>query len=120
MSEAIDINTTLQIANGPTVALTDALSPDAFAKGGCTIKNGGTAEVALHPVTAEDPTLLAVYSSAYDPQITYAIDGGASGVLDHPLVLIGGSAVKLLFTGSQTLKVTNGTKADVELQWLLA
>ena len=99
-------NLSVEVADGPKVALGEALSVEAFDKVEAKIPAAG-ATVDLQP--GDHVRFLLITSSLYSDHLLYEVEGGgASGVkLDAPQLLVGAGALGLLDQSPKKLVFTN-------------
>jgi hypothetical protein len=112
MSEQITYSFKVQVKNGPSITVTDALDLDAYDKIEATIPKGGTAtDIEVQPGSGAE--FLLVTATSYE-KITYKVDSVAKVIkLDGPHILIGEGAVSLLGNTQKKLTFTNAsTTAD--------
>lgn len=110
----ISYGVSVQIPNGPQIALTGTKAAEAYDKLELALDpgGGGAAEVAIEiqPAAAAAVSLLLVKSSLYGAEITYKVSDGAADspevAFDAPLLLLGGS-VALCGVAPKRLKIKN-------------
>ena len=105
-----------QVPGGPTLALTSAITAEAYDKIEVVVDPGDTdKEVDIQPGTAAQIRLLVIKSSLYGDEITYAASNGTKDsavvTLDGPQVFIGPGVIGLFAVDPKTLKFSN-TNAD--------
>lgn len=84
----------VDVADGPSIALGEALSVEAFDKIEAKVLAAGVT-VDLQP--GDHVRFLLITSNVYSDKITYEVEGGAKGVkLDAPQLFVGAGAVGLL------------------------
>jgi hypothetical protein len=124
MAVKITWSLNLQVAGGPKITGTDTLEVDAYDTIEVTVpkKTGtdGTAIVEVQPLAADKVKLLIIQSSVYK-DMTYAVDGGATGVkLDAQQLFIGAGAIGLLGTGGpKKITFTNASTTTEALVQIL-
>jgi len=122
MAETINWAVHVDVSAGPTLSASGASTLQAYDKIGITLEAGAAdVDVELQPGDdAGQVLLLVITASAYDEDLTYSPDAGATEIpLDAPLALIGAGAVSLLAATPQELQFDNGTEAAVEVQILV-
>jgi hypothetical protein len=108
----------VQVPNGPQMALTGTQAAEAYDKIELTVDPGGGAapevNIQIQPGLAAAVTLVLVKSSVYGADITYRLSDGATDsppvALDAPLLLLG-SAVALCGVAPKALKIKNAFPA---------
>lgn len=106
----IKLTAGIVVANGPSMAISQDLTLDAYDKIDITVASGGTKDVALQPGPAGRVQLLFISSSLYSDKLTYKINGGANSfALDQPLLLAGHGAVTLFTDPPTKLTFANAT-----------
>lgn len=125
MSQAIAWKFSVQISGGPSLAIADSLSMEAYEKTRVTIESGAADRVVN---LAADAALLVVSASAYtdaDPahKITFKLNDAGSAIdLANALVLVGKAAVDQ-FTGGadlESLSFSSDLDSDVVVDILTA
>lgn len=119
MSKKISYAFKVQVAGGPAIGGSGSIEVDAIDE----------LQVSL-PATDPDTTMsvlvqpgngaqvMVITSTAYE-DITYAVDGGGSHILDGPHVLFGEGAVSLLGATQNTFAFTNSGPADATISILV-
>ncbi|SRR6267142_175507 len=121
----ISASASFQVPGGPTLTLTSAIAVEAYDKIEIVLNPGETdKEVEIQPGAAALLRLLAIKSSLYGDEITYAASDGSDDsdpvTLDAPQVFIGPGAVGLFGVDPKTLKFSNtntdqAKKAQIEI-----
>jgi hypothetical protein len=123
MPETIVLTVGAEVASGPTVKESRALTVDAYDKISVTVPDGTTnLEVLLQPGGTGSVRLLIVKSSQYGDALKYTVNTGATDhVLDQPHVLIGTGAVGLFGAEPTKLVFDNalGPGKDAQIQVLV-
>ncbi|MEU9167420.1 hypothetical protein AB0D34_06430 [Streptomyces sp. NPDC048420] len=121
MPEIIRWSFSVNVAQGPSVSASDSVRVDAYDRLSIPLPAGAKdVEVELQPAkTAKQVSLLVVRASTPAADVTLTADGGTPHPLDGPFVLIGSGAVQLLADALQTLRLSNGTAADVTVDILV-
>jgi len=108
----------VQVPNGPQMALTGTQAAEAYDKVELTIEPGGGSasevSIEIQPAAAAAVKLVLIKSSIYGADITYKLSDGttdsAAVALDAPLLLLG-SAVALCGVAPKILKIKNAFPA---------
>lgn len=115
----IDIDYTLSVRaeGGPYMQKTGTNEVQAMTVIKTTVpKNSGTSSVAIQPITINGASFITMYSDNYT-SLTYTVDGGASHVLNAPMMLIGSGAVAFLGATQYVLLFTNaGAVSDANVE----
>ena len=114
----ITFGVSVQVPNGPQMALTGTQAAEAYDKVELTLEpgGGGASEVSIEmqPAAVAAVKLVLIKSSIYGADITYKLSDGttdsAAVALDAPLLLLG-SAVALCGVAPKILKIKNAFPA---------
>lgn len=123
MPETINWSFVVEALQGPRISGSGVLEVDAYDKLSVVLAAGDTeVDVQVQPAEAEGKVhLLVIRASAYDADITFSADAGATDFPLHgPVLLIGTGAVRLLSSAPQTLRFSNRTGADVTTDIMVA
>ena len=125
MAEKIEIAWTMgvQVKGGPRIALSDAISVDAYDMIEVEIATDDVArEVQIQPASAAQVQLLMVRSDRYGEALTYKLGSAEDSPefkLDAPHLLIGKGAVAMLGATPEALFFTNGLDETASIQILV-
>jgi hypothetical protein len=124
MPETIVLTVGAEVASGPKIKESRALTVDAYDKISVTVPDG-TSDMAveLQPGGTGSVRLLLVKSSQYGEALKYTVNAGTTDhVLDEPHVLIGTGAVGLFGSEPTKLVFDNalGAGKDAQVQILVA
>src|SRR4249920_1901879 len=108
----------VQVPNGPQMALTGTQAAEAYDKIELTIEPGGTGApevtIEIQPAAAAAVVLMLIKSSIYGADLTYKLSDGttdsAAVALDSPLFLLG-SGIALCGVAPKVLKIKNAFAA---------
>jgi hypothetical protein len=124
MPETIVLTVGAEVASGPTIKESRALTVDAYDKISVTVPDGASdMEVEIQPGGAGSVRLLIVKSTQYGDELKYTVNTGTTEhVLDEPHVLIGAGAVGLFGSEPTKLVFENalGAGKDAQIQVLVA
>lgn len=124
MPETIVLTVGAEVASGPKMKESRALTVDAYDKISITVPDGANdMEVELQPGGTGSVRLLLVKSSQYGDELKYKVNTGSTEhVLDQPHVLIGTGAVGLFGSEPTKLVFDNalGAGKDAQIQILVA
>jgi hypothetical protein len=124
MPETIVLTVGAEVASGPKMKESRALTVDAYDKISITVPDGANdMEVELQPGGTGSVRLLLVKSTQYGDELKYKVNTGSTEhVLDQPHVLIGTGAVGLFGSEPTKLVFDNalGAGKDAQIQILVA
>ncbi len=122
MPETLNWSFSIEAVQGPRISGSNTMQVDAYDKLSVSLEAGATdVDVQIQPAnTAGRVQLLVIRASAYDAALTFSADSGATRFArDGPVVLVGSGPVSLLAAAPQTLRLSNGTTADVTIDVLV-
>ncbi len=112
---------TVQVVEGPQLALTRVLQVEAYDAVDVTVPPGETVEVQLQPGAAGQVQLLLVRAEPAGEELTYAVNDahGTAIPLDNVQFLVGSGALGLLGAPPHSLFFTNGLGAPASISILI-